>query len=67
MHKFTTSKANEQGLVSLQQHGLAKVNGTAEAVNSLVMRLDWSEVTCACYVDFSNAFDSIRYNWQILA
>ena len=65
MHTFITGRAKELGLISPQQHGFVKGKGTAEAVKALVSSLylsrDRAEVTCACYVDFSKAFDSIHH------
>ena len=66
MHEFITGRAEELGLISDKQYGFVKGKGTNEAVYTLISRLyenrDKSEITCACYVDFSKAFDSIHHS-----
>ena len=66
MHRHITEIAGKLGLISPKQFGFVKGKGTGDAVYELINRLyesrDRSEVTCACYVDFSKAFDSIHHS-----
>ena len=69
VHKHLTKMAHDLGLVSSKQCGFVKGKGTGDAVfelaNTLYESRDKGEVTCAVYIDFSKAFDSIHHGLLI--